>query len=232
VTGLELLEKVLQIHPETLGIAITGNRDIDIAVKFMKKGGVDFLEKPFSRQIIRLSVKSAAEKFWLKKELKLAGEELKRKNRELQQEIGERKRSEQALQESEKRFRGIFENAPIGIFQTTLDGKFIKVNPAIAHILGFASSDELTSVVTNIGEQLYVRPEQREEIVENVLSHNGWTTAEADNYRKDKKPIVIKIMMRALRDSNSVPLCFEGFIEDITEKKQQAEAFNLEMSRA
>ncbi|MCP4350922.1 MAG: SpoIIE family protein phosphatase [Desulfobacterales bacterium] len=232
VTGLELLEKVLQIHPETLGIAITGNRDIDIAVKFMKKGGVDFLEKPFSRQIIRLSVESAAEKFWLKKELKLAGEELIQKNKELQQEIAERKRSEQALQESEKRFRGIFENAPVGIFQTTLDGKFIKANPAIAHILGYASSDEMTSVVTNIGEQLYVRPEQRKEIAENVLSHNGWTTAEADNYRKDKKPIVIKIMMRALRDSNSVPLCFEGFIEDITEKKQQAEAFNLEMSRA
>ncbi len=232
MSGLELLEKALLINPEILAIAITGYGDIDTAVKFMKKGGVDFLEKPVNREIIRLSVQSAAEKFWLRHELKLASEELRQKNKELQQEIAEKKRSQQALQESEKRFRGIFENAPIGIFQSSLDGKLIRVNPALAHILGYASPDEIISAVTNIGEQLYVRPEQRAEIVEKVLSHNGWTTVEVDNYRKDKKLIVIKLTMRVLRNSDGVPLYFEGFFEDITEKRQQTEAFNLEMSRA
>ena len=54
-----------------------------------------------------------------------------------------RKQMEEALKESEEKYRGIFENAVEGIFQTTLEGRFISVNPAMARIYGFASPEEL-----------------------------------------------------------------------------------------
>ncbi|MDD5010043.1 MAG: PAS domain S-box protein, partial [Syntrophorhabdaceae bacterium] len=74
---------------------------------------------------------------------------------ELEHQIIEREHAEQALHESELKYRSIFENAVEGIFQSTPDSHLIAVNPAMARIFGYASPEEMVRDVTNIGQQLY-----------------------------------------------------------------------------
>ena len=52
--------------------------------------------------------------------------------------------SEQALEESEERFRSIFDNTPVGLYRTTPDGQIVLVNPALVHMLGYESAEELS----------------------------------------------------------------------------------------
>jgi PAS domain S-box-containing protein len=65
-------------------------------------------------------------------------------------DITEIKNTEKALRESEERFRNIFENATLGIFQTTLDGRILKANDALARILGFDNAGQLMKDVSNV----------------------------------------------------------------------------------
>ena len=77
------------------------------------------------------------------------------------QDITERKKIERALKESELKYRDIFENAAMGIFQTTPEGRVLNANPALARICGYDSSREMIDALTDIGTQLYVYPEDR-----------------------------------------------------------------------
>src|SRR3984893_15881702 len=65
------------------------------------------------------------------------------------------------VQEAEKNYRSIFENAVEGIFQSTPEGRFLTVNPAMARILGYDSSEELVDEVADISNQIYVHSEDR-----------------------------------------------------------------------
>ncbi|MGH9730385.1 MAG: PAS domain S-box protein, partial [Candidatus Acidiferrales bacterium] len=70
-------------------------------------------------------------------------------------DITARQRAEKAQKQAEERFRSIFENAIEGIYQSTPDGRFISVNPAMARMFGYASPDEMIAIVNDIGQQLY-----------------------------------------------------------------------------
>ncbi len=231
ISGLELTEEVLRICPDTLVIAITGYADIDLVVHFMRRGGVDFLQKPINKTALRVSVQSAEEKHRLRERLRQASEELRQMNAALQQEIIERRCSQEALQASERRYREVFENAPFGIYQASMEGEFIRVNPAMARIFGFASPDEMVSTVKDISK-LYVQPDQRKETLGTTLGCNGWIAIQMEFFRKDKTILIAQVTMRAVRNGDAAPLYLEGFVEDITEREGQRRAFDLEMARA
>ncbi|MCX9073675.1 MAG: PAS domain-containing protein [Candidatus Methanoperedens sp.] len=74
------------------------------------------------------------------------------------------KKTEEALREAEARYRGIFENAVEGIFQTTPDGHFLAINPALARMLGYSSPGELMAEVTD-ARQFFIDPERRQEFI-------------------------------------------------------------------
>lgn len=232
MNGLELTEKVLEIYPDTLVIALTGYGNVSLVVEFMRLGGIDFLQKPVNRTALRFSIESATERYRLNQKLKAADKALRQKNIALEQEIAEKKRSQEALQESELRYREVFENAPVGIYQSSLEGTFIRVNPAMARILGYASPDEIVSEVTDISTQIYIHPNRRKKRLETFMENNGWVPFKEIFLRKDKTSVIVKITARAVRNNTGEPLYIEGFIEDITEVEQQKAAFSLEMNRA
>jgi PAS domain S-box-containing protein len=138
-------------------------------------------------------------------------------------DITERKRAEEALRQAEERYRGIFEHATEGIFQTTREGGFLTANPALARMLGFPSSDELIQAVTDIGGQLHVAPERRREFLRLLDAHGSVQGFEAQVYRKDGSILWISINARAIRDARGALLRFEGIAEDITERKRAVE---------
>jgi PAS domain S-box-containing protein len=146
-------------------------------------------------------------------------------------DVSWRIRAEKALQESEQRYREVFENAPFGVYQASFEGSFIKVNPAMARMFGHDSPEKMVSGVEDI-KTLYLRPEQRQEIIQQALEHQGWFIIETDLFRKDKSILIVKTTLRTVRNETGEPLYLEGFVEDITEKRKQKERFLMEMSRA
>jgi PAS domain S-box-containing protein len=143
----------------------------------------------------------------------------------IMRDITERKWLEVALRESERIYRDTFETAPIGIFHSTFDGKFIKVNPSLAKMLGYESPDELISVVnaSSVAEQLYVYPERRSQILGEVLEREGWPVYENLYRRKDGRIITATLIIRTVRNDDGSPSYLEGFVEDITERKRAEE---------
>jgi len=82
--GHELLDEVIKLYPDIVVMAITVHRNIYDAVDFMKKGGVDYIQKPIDYNSFTLSLKSAVEKYRIKYALKMAEIEIQNKNKELE----------------------------------------------------------------------------------------------------------------------------------------------------
>ena len=135
------------------------------------------------------------------------------------QDVTARKEAEQGLLEAERRYRSIFENAIEGVFQSTTDGGYISVNPALARIYGYASAEELIVSLRDIKHQLYVEPERRTEFMRMMAEVGLVSNFESRVYRRDGEIIWISENARAVRDETGNLMFYEGTVEAITERK-------------
>lgn len=139
--------------------------------------------------------------------------------RKLEDKVVELDEAYALLAQSEQRYRSIFENAVEGIFQTTLEGKFIRLNPAYARILGYDSPEEMMGHIQDIGKQVSVDPEDRVKYKQ-ILEERGQVQAfEIQLYKKDGGICWVSINARAVKDEAGNTLRYEGIIEDITSRK-------------
>ena len=130
----------------------------------------------------------------------------------------------QSRETAEERYKNIVENAVTGVFQSTPEGRYLSVNPAMAEMYGYASSDEMIASVTDIGTQIHFSPAERKRFV-NLLMQNGSVEKfEAQNYRKDRSIIWTSTSGRVVRDNRGNILYFEGFVQDITHQKYAEQA--------
>jgi two-component system, sensor histidine kinase and response regulator len=121
---------------------------------------------------------------------------------------------------SEEMYRSIFENAVEGIFQTTPSGQYLNVNPALAKMYGYDSTQDLVAGLTAIDNQLYVDPNRRPEFVRLMKEHGAVRGFEAEIYRKDKSTMWISENARSVVNTDGTIAYFEGMVEDITERKR------------
>ncbi|MEI6152855.1 MAG: PAS domain S-box protein [Deltaproteobacteria bacterium] len=134
-------------------------------------------------------------------------------------DITERKRVEGELNKSEEKYRNIFEKSPMGIFQSTFDGRFVDVNPALARMLGYDSPQEVIESIHNIAKQIYVNPQRRDDLVKLIKATPEAARFESQFFMKDGKKWAGKLTMRVIYDENGQPHHLDGFIEDITQQK-------------
>ncbi len=139
------------------------------------------------------------------------------------QNITKRKQAEEALRQAEAKYRTIFENAMEGIYQSTPQGYYLSVNPALARICGYESPDELLANISDIERQLYVEPNRRSEFID--LMHEGGivTNFEYQIYRQDRSIVWVAENARAVYDSSGTLAYYEGCLEDVTQRKQTQE---------
>ena len=123
-----------------------------------------------------------------------------------------------ALKCSEQNYRTMFEDAIIGIFQSTPAGKFLNVNPAMARMYGYGSPAEMMESISDIGSQLYVEPERRQEFKRWMEEHGSVQVFECQMYRKDGGKMWISINARTVLQNGAV-VRFDGTFEDVTERK-------------
>jgi len=121
---------------------------------------------------------------------------------------------------TDEMYRSIFENAIEGIFQTTREGQYLNVNPALAKMYGYDSKEDLMQGLTKIENQLYVDPKRRDEFIAEMREHSVVRGFESEIYRKDGSKMWISENARAVADASGELLYYEGMVEDITERKR------------
>lgn len=124
---------------------------------------------------------------------------------------------------AEEKYRQIFEHAVEGIYQTTPEGQFISANPAMARFLGYDSPQELMDEISDIGKQLYVSQEDRNEFIRLIEEDQVVSDFEARFHRKDGRHIWVSFNARPVYDDNGSLTLIEGFMTDITERKRAEE---------
>jgi PAS domain S-box-containing protein len=129
------------------------------------------------------------------------------------------------LRRAEQRYRSIFENATEEIFQTTPEGKYLSVNPALARMYGYDSPGELLADLTDSSRQLYVQPDRRHKFTL-AMRHDGHIEDfESQIRRHDGSIIWISENARAVHDEVTGELLYyEGMVQDITRRKSAEEA--------
>ena len=161
-------------------------------------------------------------------ELKKLNDHLEERVREktgyLEKEIAERKKIQDALTESERRYRGIFENAVEGIFQSTPEGRFVNMNPAYVRMLGYESLQEMLEGIDDISTQYYVEPGDRDHFMKALELQGVIREFEARVYKKDGSIIWTSVNASAVKDGKGNILYYEGIVEDITESKKTEDA--------
>ncbi|NPV87464.1 MAG: PAS domain S-box protein [Anaerolineae bacterium] len=135
-------------------------------------------------------------------------------------DITQRIKAEEDLRKSEERYHRLFENAVLGIFRSSLDGKNIEVNPAHARMFGYESPEEELSLAADIAHTLYADAGQFAKTLEKTLSSLTPIRSEILYRRKDGSLFNGIVHAWKVKDAAGNPLYIEGFIEDITHHKQ------------
>ncbi len=128
------------------------------------------------------------------------------------------------LEENRRELNSIFDNAAIGIFQTTRDGKFIRANQAMVNILGYDTFEEMQKSVDDIAAQIYVDPKKRIDSLEKLEHTDSSQEVEAQLKKKNGETIHTIITFRKVVGYESGREFYEGFVQDVTDRKIAEEA--------
>ena len=138
-------------------------------------------------------------------------------------DISQLKRVEESRRESEKRFRAAFEQAPIGMCLTGLDGRFLQVNAALSQMLGYSEQELLAGAWQTLifREDLEVSRQAIDQLV-----HCGAGSAEIEEryVPKNCDPIWVRLKISTVEDTQGNPSYFIAHVEDIRERKRAEEA--------
>ena len=137
----------------------------------------------------------------------------------IKHDITTRKLAEKALNEAEEKYRAIFEDATVGIFQIAPGGRPVSINRALARMHGYDSAEEFLEEITDIWNHVFVDPDRMFEVVHEAQMNGIMQSAEVQVYRKDGAKRWIIANIRAARDSDGNIVLYEGTVEDITERK-------------
>jgi len=132
-------------------------------------------------------------------------------------DISASKRMEEALREAELKYRGIFDKAIVGIYQSTPDGRFLSVNPSMAFTFCYESPEEMIASITDIPTQLFVSSKRGVEFMLMMDKVGGVKNFECEVFRKDRSKIWVTMSIRAIRKNGAV-IRYEGMCEDCTER--------------
>jgi len=131
--------------------------------------------------------------------------------------------SVEALEQAQLRYWHIFEHASEGIFQTSREGRYLAANPALARIYGYATPDELMADLEDIEHQLYVKESRRDEFRRLLEANAEVINFESEVRRRDGSRIWISENAHVVRGPNGEFICYEGTVQDITERRTYQE---------
>ena len=127
-------------------------------------------------------------------------------------------------------YRRFFDDAPISIFQTTVSGRLLAVNPALAAMFGYDSPDEMRAQLGENVARCYSDPRRRQEVMRRLSRDGGIGSLESPYRRKDGTTFIGSLHAR-LQVADSGASLVEGFVEDATIRKQAEAALAQRVER-
>ena len=197
--GFEALRWSVEICPEVPFICVSGSIGESLAVELLKKGAVDYVLKDRLERLpsaIQRALDEAKEK----------------KARQL---------VEKALQESEERFRTLYENSTVGLYRTTPDGKILLANPTLVKLLGYSSFEELSS--RNLEENGFEHSYERTHFLDIMNREGAVNGLESAWKRRDGTTMFVNESAKAILGANGRIIYYDGIVEDITLRKKAEE---------
>ena len=193
--GIAACEQIQQLPggPQVPVLMITALSDRASIDRCFEAGAIDFITKPINHTILRQRVRR----------------------------LVRARQAEDALRESEARYRDLFENSPIGIYRTTPDGRILAANPALVRLLGYDSFEALAqrnleTDPTAVQDRIAFK-QQIERDGEMAGREGVWRRRTGDR-------IEVRENARLIRADEGQPLYYDGTVEDITEYLRAAEA--------
>jgi two-component system, cell cycle sensor histidine kinase and response regulator CckA len=135
-------------------------------------------------------------------------------------DVSARRRAEEALRHSEAMYRDLVEHATYGIYRSSVDDRFLAVNPALARMLGYATEAELLAVPVS---EVYVDGAERLRLLARFADVDRIDGVELQWRRRDGAPLVVRLSGQPVRDAGGRLEGFEMIVEDITERRQLEE---------
>lgn len=149
-------------------------------------------------------------------------------------DITERRRAEEALRQSERRFRNTLEYAPIGISIVSPDGRWLEVNSAMCELVGYSKAEMQQRTIQDL-----THPDDLEKdlaLARRLLNGEIRSYQLEKRYiRKDGRAVTVLLTRSLLRDDHGKPVYFIAQIEDISERKmaqEQLSALNKRLALA
>jgi len=171
-------------------ICVSGTITEDMAVAAMKAGASDWVSKG---QLKRL---------------------LPAVDRELREAKGRA-----TLRATEASYGTLVEHAPVGIYRSNPDGKFLAVNSALVRLLGYESADEVLGV--NMSRDVYADPAERQRLLDrDTYTDREYDEVEATWKRKDGRLLTVQLSVRAVRNGSGKVEYYETFVRDVTEQRR------------
>jgi adenylate cyclase len=177
---------------------------IDDAARRIKGFGVgaaDFIVKPYDLEEVALRINYQ----WQIRQLQ---QRLEKQNVRLQEEIRDRTQAEVL-------YREMFDRAVDGIFQSSPEGRYLRVNQALAILYGYKSPEDLIASVWDIKEQIYTYPERRALLNQDLMRYGYLSGVESEIYRRDGSRIWISESVRLVKDSAGKVLYYEGSVRPL-----------------
>jgi PAS domain S-box-containing protein len=134
-------------------------------------------------------------------------------------DISDRKLAEEALQQSELKFRRLFENSQVGIFRTRIeDGLFVDANQRCLELLGYSTAEEV--IGRKYATEFYVNLGDRERMLRELLARGKANNYELQVWRRDGTTFWALYSTQLNAEEN----CLDGVITDISDRKQAEDA--------
>lgn len=146
-------------------------------------------------------------------------------------DITEKRKGEEALRVSEAKYRNLFENAVVGFFRSSHDGRLIGANTAYAKMYGYEDPDSMVREITNVGVQLYADPDDRNKILATLAAQGCLEPTEVRVRHRDGHLFWVSVTARTIRDAEGRILEYEGTFVDISKRKRAEEALRVSEER-
>ncbi len=135
-------------------------------------------------------------------------------------DVTERRKAEEALRESEEKYRSLFEESKDVVFMSSPEGRFLSINQAGVELFGYSSKEELLKI--ELARDLYVDSEDRK-MFQTMLNKNGFVKDyQIEMKRKDGKRLIVLSTSSVVKDEKGSILAYRGIMRDITEQKKLA----------